>query len=416
MNTINSKNCRRTVSSIKAAVVIIIMTLTACVNFDNATTATTVKIKVEKPADFTTDIDMSGKTVTMTVNSQTIATTTDKEGIAVFNNITPDVYDISTSWTITGAEYEAATNTEEVVTSATVSGSLNSKLIDGSEILTLTTNASPDRDIVIGKVYYASSKDNNNRNYLAGKYIELYNQSNRSIDVSGLYVAMTEAESTPAYTLENLNTTFGTGKNILLKQIYRIPAGTPYIIEPGGTVVICNSATDHTTNASLENNLLDADFEVKDVTGKYVNNPNTPAMEMIYQIYSGTSVMSLLQGGPCGVVIFRTNDDVTAWQKVYKYGKTSGNQWVVCPADIILDGMEALANKTSGIDVSTKRLYDNIDAGYTYVSAATGWTGETVYRKTSKTAPEGHKILVDTNNSSNDFQISTTIKPREYDN
>ena len=90
-------------------------------------------------------------------------------------------------------------------------------------------------------------------------------------------------------------------------------------------------------------------------------------------------------------------------------------QWVLCPRRLIIDGMEALKNKTSGIDVSTKRLYDNIDAGYTYINATAGWSGETVYRKILKRSGKGHCILVDTNNSSNDFKVSTKIQPREYD-
>ena len=78
--------------------------------------------------------------------------------------------------------------------------------------------------------------------------------------------------------------------------------------------------------------------------------------------------------------------------------------------------MEVLRNKNTGIDVSSKRLYSEIDAGYTNIEAISGYTGEVVYRRTSdKRGDDGHKILIDTNNSSNDFQVSTTIKPREYD-
>jgi hypothetical protein len=66
--------------------------------------------------------------------------------------------------------------------------------------------------------------------------------------------------------------------------------------------------------------------------------------------------------------------------------------------------------------VSTKRLYPTLDAGYTNIEGKSGWTGEVVYRRTSdKRADDGHLILVDTNNSSNDFHVSTTIKPRQYD-
>lgn len=388
--------------------------LTSCVDFDDATQATSVTVQLLRPSEFAKDVDLSGKTVVLRLGSQSTSALTDAGGVATFTGIVPDVYDISTSWSITAEEYVDATGTDEAVMGATVSGSLNSQLISGAQTFSLATHASADRDIVIGKVYFAGSRDNNNRTYVAGKYIELYNQSDDSVDISGLYVGLVEAESTPACTLTNLHDAFADSV-VLLKQVYRIPATEPRMVAPGATVVICNSAVDHTANDTLEHNLLDADYEVKDVTGKYQNNPATPAMEMIYQIYNGTSVINMLQGGPVGVVIFRTSEDVTAWPKVYKYGKTSGSQWVLCPRRLVLDGMEALANKTSGIDVSTKRLYDNIDAGYTYIHSATGWNGETVYRKTLRRAADGHRILMDTNNSSHDFQVSTTIQPREYD-
>lgn len=389
--------------------------ITSCVSMDDATMPVTVSVQVEQPADLTQPTDLSSKTVTMQSPSiGTVTATTDANGIAVFNGIIPDIYNLSTSWTITGEQYAQITGSKENVSGASISGSINSRLISNQGSINLSTNISVNRDIVIGKVFYASSRDNNNRTYLAGKYVELYNQSDDTIDVSGLYIGMTEAESTQAYTLDNIHTAFADSV-ILLKQLYRIPPTTPYLVKPGGTVVICNSAIDHTINDDMEHDLRDADFEVKDVTGKYQNNPATPAMEMHYQIYNGTSVMNILQSGPAGVVIFRTNEDVGTWKKVYAYGKSSGNQWMLCPVRLIIDGMEALRNGSSGIDVKTKRLFDVIDAGYTYINAASGWNGETVYRKTMKVAPDGHKILMDTNNSSNDFKVSTAIQPRQYD-
>ncbi len=388
--------------------------ITSCVDYSDATDSVTISVQLQQPVEFNNIEDLGDKPISLIYGSQTITTRTDPSGRAIFRNIIPDIYDISTSWNLTPEEYADMTGSQEVVSGATVSGSLNSILLTGQEDLTLQTNLSVNRDLVIGKMFYAGSKDNNNRTYMAGKYIELYNQSDKPIDVSGLYIGFTEAESTPAYTLENIQAAFD-GSVILLKQIYRIPADTPFEIEPGGSVVICNSAIDHTLNDSMEHDLSDADFEIKDVSGRYQNNPSTPAMEMIYQIYNGTSIMNILQSGPAGVVIFRTDDDVRQWKKVYAYGKSSGNQWVLCPVNLIIDGMEALRNGTSGIDVKTKRLFNSIDAGYTYINAATGWNGETVYRKTLKTEPDGRKILVDTNNSSNDFKASRTIQPRQYD-
>lgn len=387
--------------------------MTSCADFGDATEATEVKVQLVQPSDFTASADLGGKTVTMTLGQQRIETTTDAGGVATFANIVPDVYTISTSWTMTGDEYRAATGSQEVVTGATVSGSLNSQLIREAATLSLQTNVSVDRDIVIGKVYYAGSRDNNHRNYMAGKYIELFNQSDDTVDVSGLYIGIVEAESTPAYTLDNLHDAFADSV-VLLKQVYRIPADAGFLVAPGGTVLIVNSAIDHTANDSLESDLSEADFEVKDVQGRYQNNPTVPAMEVVYNIYSGTSVINMVQGGPVGVVLFRTGDDVAQWPKTFRYGSSSGNEWIECPVRLITDGFEALKYRSTGIDVSTKRLYSSIDAGYTYINATAGWTGEVVYRKTLKTA-NGHKVLTDTNNSTNDFQVSTTIKPRQYD-
>lgn len=392
--------------------------LTSCVDFDDATHAVSTRVQLSLPSEFTSGGGLGGHDITLQFANQRYVAQTDGEGIATFQGLVPDVYDISCSWKITAEEYHSLTGNAQVISGATVSGSVNQRLISqDNETITLPTSLSIDRDIIIGKIYYAGSKDLNNRTYMAGKYVELYNQSDDPVDVSGLYIGLVEAESTQAYTLENLHEDYADSV-ILLKQVFRIPVDANHLVKPGGTVLLVNSAIDHTPNDTLENNLLDADFEAKDYSSNPVqNNPATPALELIYSMYPSISVMNLVQSGPCGVVIFRTDDDVTAWSKTYPYGKTAGNQWLLCPKRHIIDGVECLrlTNKTPAVDVGTKRLYSEIDAGYTNINAISGWNGEVVYRRTASLAVDGHPILMDTNNSSNDFQTSTKIKPREYD-
>ncbi len=126
--------------------------------------------------------------------------------------------------------------------------------------------------------------------------------------------------------------------------------------------------------------------------------------------------MNLMQGGPCGIILFETDEDVTKWENTYGYGKTKGLAYKFVPRDCIKDGVDFLKNRTTiGPDPDTKRLYSDIDAGYTNINALLGYTGEVVYRKTARVYPDGRKKLMDTNNSSNDFKVSTTIKAREYD-
>ena len=78
-----------------------------------------------------------------------------------------------------------------------------------------------------------------------------------------------------------------------------------------------------------------------------------------------------------------------------------------------MDGVECLKNTSTGVDTNKKRLYDYIDAGFINIQAITGYNGEVVYRKVEKT-DNGRKILMDTNNSSNDFAVSDDINIREY--
>lgn len=387
--------------------------IASCVNYSDATQETTVGVQIVVPEELS-GADLSGHEVVLQLGNRQMTSTTDKEGVAIFTDIIPDVYDISCSWQLSAEEYRQLTGDLQVVSGATISGSVNSHLINTEETILLPTILSIDRDIIIGKIYYAGSKDNNNRTYMAGKYIELYNQSDSEVDVSGLYLGLVEAESKQAYTLENLHDAFADSV-VLLKQVFRIPGNAAFSVAASGTVLIVNSAIDHRNGNDMENDLTGADFEVKDASGRTQNNPATPAMELIYTMYPSISSMNLVQSGPCAVVIFRTEDDVTTWPKTYAYGKTSGNQWLLLPKRYIIDGVEVLSNKATGIDVKTKRLYDDIDAGYTNINAASGWNGEVVYRKTSKHAAGGHRILTDTNNSNNDFQVSSTIKPRQYD-
>ena len=390
--------------------------LASCIDYDAATTEIAVRVQLTMPSEFTGNAGMAGHEIVLQQGTTRLQATTDAEGVATFTNLIPDIYDISCSWEITSDQYRQLTQQElNGGTSCTIAGSLNSHLISKEQTIELATNLSINRDILIGKIYYAGSKDNNNRTYMPGKYLELYNNSNSAVDVAGYYIGLIEAESKQAYTLDNLHEAFADSV-VLAKQIFRIPADKPYLVQPGGTVLIVNSATDHTDNNDMESDLSDADFEAKDMSGRTQNNPATPALELIYTMYPSISNMNLIQSGPCAVVIFHTDEQIADWQLTYPYGKTSGSQWKLVPKRLIIDGVEALANKVTGIDVSTKRLYADIDAGYTYIEAHSGWTGEVVYRRTAdKRGADGHKMLVDTNNSSNDFHVSTTIKPRQYD-
>lgn len=390
-----------------------IFAMSSCVDFNDATQAINLQVQVVQPTDFVKPSSLEGLEVKLKVNDNEQTAITDAQGVATFKGIIPDVYSISTSWELTSNRYSELTGDNITVSGATVTGTINAQLIAQDAIVDLPTQVAVNRDIIISKVYYAGSKDNNNKNYIAGKYIELYNQSDRDIDVSGLYIGLVETESNPAYTLENLRTAFN-DSIVLLKQLFQIPSESAVKLAPGKTLLIANSAIDHSGKGQYENNLLEADFEAKDASGKTVNNPAVPGLSLIYTVYPAISNMNILNGGPCGLVIFRTTTDIQAMGKTYSYGKTSGNEWIKLPKRYIIDGVDIIKKKNTGVDISSKRMGADIDAGYINIESVNGYTGEVVYRKTSRTT-NGKKLLLDTNNSSQDFQVSTSVKIRQYD-
>ena len=388
--------------------------LVACVNYNDVTKGVTLKVQVSQPQDLLSPLQLEGKTVTITLNGTATTAKLDASGVAVFNDIVPDVYTISTSWNLTSAEYALYTGDNNVTQGAQVTGNLAAQSVLNDAEITLPTQLSVDRDIIIGKVYNSGSKDKNNKAYQAGKYIELYNQSDKAVDVAGLYIGLVESGSNPAYTLANIKSTYADSV-VLLKQVFRIPQSYSTKLASGGTLLLVNSAIDHSVSAPLENDLTGADFEAKDVKGKTANNAAVPALELIFSNLPAISYMNLVQGGPCGVVIFRTNADVANLPKTYQFGKTSGTEWLVLPVSYVLDGVDILKYKATGVDISSKRLVEKIDVGFTNVGSASGGTGEVSYRKTSR-KNNNRVILQDTNNSSNDFKVSTSIKIRNYDN
>ncbi|MDO4163215.1 MAG: DUF4876 domain-containing protein [Bacteroides sp.] len=377
--------------------------MAACSDSENVTQAVTVQVQVLLPEGFSSDAAYSGQTVTL----GSYTATTDDTGVATFEGVIPDVYDIATSCEITADQYREMTgNDESQNLNYILTGSLLNQTVATATTISLQTSASVKQSLVISKVYYSGTKDNNSKNYLAGKYLEFFNNSDETIDIAGIYFGLIESNSTPAYDLGT------TPDYIYLKQIYRFPTESAIEVAAGEAIVVANSAIDHTANNEVD--LSGADFEAKDEAGKTTNNPDVPAIELIYTFSSSLTYMNLVQGGPCSIVLFETDEDIDNWERVYADGKTSGSQYVKMPIKYVTDGVDCLKNKTTGVDVDSKRLYDYIDAGYQNIEAISGYTGEVVYRKVS-TTENGRTVLADTNNSTNDFAVSTTILPKQFE-
>ncbi len=400
----------------------LIALFTGCMDMNDTTPPVKATIQVVKPEVFSQMTDLAGITVKLSSTIDIIQAITDTEGKIQLNELAPNTYDISLSCDITHEQYEQYSgqtvggNMDFLMTAT-----LNQQVITENGTIKLPMMVSPKETLIIGKVY-PSWKKVTGSTFKNGRYVELYNNSDTEVNAAGLYLGLLESESSlpfKVYPYEEAET-----PGILhMKQVFRIPADSPVMVAPGGTLLLVNCAFDHSTQNDWECDLSGADYEAKDksTTSPMPNNDNVPALELIFTTYndvkSPITYMNLIQGGPVSLVIFRTDEDVRQWKTVYATGKTSGRLFMEVPVSCVLDGVEILKHSTSfeaGANINTKRLFQEVDAGFTFASSASGNAGERLVRKTAMVTSDGRKVLQDTNNSNNDFICTDTISPRNY--
>jgi hypothetical protein len=368
-------------------------------------------VKITMPENIKEEYKYADKTVILRSQRMTYTTNTDQNGIAVFKDIIPDIYNISTSWDVNSDEYINMSDTLVENRPALISGIASSKRIFKDSIITIPTLLSIKQSLIISKVYASGTKDLNNAKYDADVYVEIFNNSDEIQFIDGIYLALVEGDSSIAFAAKDNPT------NIHARQVFRFPGdGTKYPILPGQSIVACNSAVNHTANALFSVNLQNADFEFKNTISKPTNNPNVDAMILIHTSYVSLNSLNLQRGGVNSICLFKTTEDVTNYSLDYPPGKTSGNRFLRIPAKYVLDGVEILGYKSTGVDINSKRLQSFIDAGYKTISSTSGNSHESIERKVDKSRSNNNRIyLIDTNNSQTDMALMNDPTQKKYD-
>ena len=384
------------------------LTLVSCLDVSVQSPIQKLVIQVSMPHGFKDSLHYANQYITLRSNRIQYRVLTDSLGEAVFSNVIPDVYSVSTSMELTGDQYVAYSDTIVENKGVILSGNLDT-LIFTEKTFQLKLNKAVKQNLLISKIYTSGTKDINNKNYVADNYIEIFNNSDEVQYLDGLYLGLVEAESITAFPA-SANPIY-----IHARQVFRFPgAGKDNPILPGKSIIIANSAINHTIAAPTSVDLSTADFEAKN--SKFSQNSNVKAIDLTYTTYAGIPYMNLTNGGDNGTFIFKTNDDVKKYQMDYIPGKTIGNRYLRIPAETVVDGIELLRNKAvTGPDINTKRLQSFIDAGYMFFSSISGYTHESIDRKVD-TGKSGTRIyLRDTNNSLQDCINVSDPTPRKYD-
>ena len=297
---------------------------------------------------------------------------TNSLGVAVFNNLLPDRYNIL-----------ASGNRVSITEIIIINGQLQdtSLVIEDNDTLDLRIIAQTSRTsaLVISEIYYTGAIPNPVPQYFHDQFTEIYNNSSQTIYLDSLLIADVE---------------YGFADDSVIHAVhaYMFPGdGDDYPIGPGEFKVIAQDAIDHSPYPINSINLLDSDFEYYVADQGDVNNISVPDMIQIHHKYGVDFLYSVFSNA---VLLMKVNEP-------YKLGYDEFNR-ILLPKSDVIDGVEYRDNVT---EFNMKRIDESIDGGLT--GGIPSYSSQSVERYIDR-YEDGRMILMDNNNSSLDFHV---LKP-----
>lgn len=280
-------------------------------------------------------------------------------------------------------------------------------------------------DFVIAEVFAAGSlNEETNKQYNGDQYIRIHNNSSETLYADGLvlleskFLTVTKNDYTPDIMEEAMT----------VQVIAMVPGnGTDYPVLPGESITICDNAINHKEANPGSADLSKADFEwytqSTSTSNPDIDNPDVPNLDMMYN-YTKT-VWVLAKQGNKAYAIGRLPTGMTSetyladYKYEYTYTLPTGNQSKVFkeykfPNSWIIDAVNMSPKNKYVWNLTSMAL----DMGYTYIgvnSTIAENYGKAVVRRTAYTTEDGRKVLLDTNNSSVDFEpsVRATLLPAQ---
>lgn len=270
---------------------------------------------------------------------------------------------------------------------------------------------------VFSEIYCTGSLNAKGTGGIVGdKFFKIYNNSNTVQYADGLALLECVLGCTDEYTYTPDPRVEGFASQV----VYVVPgSGKDYPVQPGESFVITDQASNHTTGNTNAIDMTKADFEWYDETDKGMDtdNPAVPNMDKWYS-YSATIWTPNNQGNRAyalariqtGSHSFLNN----YWHENWAYvntGVTKYKKGFLVPNNWILDAV----NLSPSINFRMLGTSAALDKSYVSISDAGNSKerfGKSAQRKTSGqlTTQDGkstYTVLLDTNDSANDFTVAT---------
>lgn len=289
-----------------------------------------------------------------------------------------------------------------------------------SNSVEINLNASRSSPIIFKELYYSGCmSEETGRAYYDDKYIILYNNSDQPAYLDSLCLGVVSPYNAP--TSGRLSDWVKPGTSELrdsipaASMVWMFPGtGRDNVLEPGEEVVLALNAIDHSASVKASVNLGKpgywAIYDPIMTPRQATPEAGVKTMDGIWKI--GAASMFVVSQSSPGFFIFRLGGKSIDQYVLdnFSYNPNSTNINMACllvDKELILDAVECFKS-----DTDSKRFRPELDNGYII---ATAGEGKSVVRKVDVEATEnagGRIVYVDTNDSSNDFEISAqpTIK------
>lgn len=330
---------------------------------------------------------------------------TDKDGVAVFT-LPNGLYRINLSGKSEDMVFNAAS--DKVV----VSG--------GDKVLTLSLAISKAGTVVIKEIYCGGCKRlPQEGNYQNDKYFILHNNDYKVQYLDGLcFGTLSPNNSNAANPWTSVD---ASGISSLpdflpvIQAVWKFPGdGDDFPLQPGEDAVVClNGAIDHAAQFPLSVNLNKPDYFVCYNTTYFPNTTYHPAPGNLIStdryidvvVKTGKANAYTFSVNSPTLVLFRPEgttieEHVRLADSIIPVPGSHVDNVVKVPFEWVIDAVEVFNGTSTS---NAKRLVPSLDAGY--VTLSDTYLGHTLMRKTdeAQSAVVGYEVLVDTNNSLNDF-------------
>ncbi|WP_321826636.1 DUF4876 domain-containing protein [Maribacter dokdonensis] len=387
------------------AIILFTTTLTSCSSDDDSIpNLGNLQVQLELATGLS-DISLEGidVSITNTVDNATLNLSTDATGSVTFTNISVGTYNIVVSNATDDYQLSGTANNISVAIQETTTTNL--------EVNATNFNAG----LVIKEVYSAGS------GYITlfkDSFIEIFNNSSETLYADGMFIANIFGGSgasgdTAVYSI------LTDSDYVYTDVMSQIPgSGTDYPVASGQSIVIALNAINFkegstnpdgeldNTDATLEHYSIDW-LEAQGLAGNAffeLDNPSVPNMTNTY-MFEGTNFFRLSLPASVVLVSSEASFDDSNIVDYTAIGSTTTYKLMKISVDLVVDGVDILDNSAS---LEFKRIPSTIDAGFSFLTedGAISYTGLSNRRKIDETATArfGRTILLDTNNSTVDFE------------